>query len=127
MELLPAQPTLLAALASGGRDVFFVLPQVVGDGEPRGVGADENVMRRAYGRVVDEGSHGDVHEGAVTDHRIKEGALTLAGRVVGVLLPEDHRLARPFQMASFERSIHANRSNAEPVVRRQLERWQFAA
>jgi hypothetical protein len=33
----------------------------------------------------------------------------------------------PFVMASFPRSIPANGLNAEPVVRRQLEQWQFAA
>ena len=32
----------------------------------------------------------------------------------------------PFMITSFSRSIPANGLNAEPVVRRQLEQWQFA-
>ena len=76
--------------------MLFVLRQVVGDGEPRRLGADENVVRRAYGRVVDEGSHRDMHEAAVTHDGIEERAASLAVRVVGVLLAEDHKLARAF-------------------------------
>jgi hypothetical protein len=70
------RPSALArtVLSPRGRfphHMLFVLGQVVGDCEPWRFGADENVLARADGRVVDEGSHGDVDEGAVEDDRIE--------------------------------------------------------
>ena len=52
--------------------MLLILGQVVGDGEPRRLGADEDMLGRPDGRIVDQGSQGDMDEGAVADHRIKE-------------------------------------------------------
>jgi hypothetical protein len=47
--------------------MFRVLWQVIGYREPRRLGADEDVPGRTYRRIVDERSHGDVHESADPD------------------------------------------------------------
>ena len=85
------------------------------------------MVRRAYGRVVDEGSHRDMHEAAVTHDGIEERAASLAVCVVGVFLPEDHKLACTFGYGELRALYSRVRLDAEPVVRRQLKQWQFAA
>ena len=104
-----------------------VLRQIVGDGEPRRLGADEDVLARADGRIVDQGAHGDVDEGAVADHRIEQRAARLAARVVAIVVAEIMSLSAPLVMRSLSRAMPANGLNAEPVARRQFEQWQFAA
>ena len=69
-----------------------VLRQIVGDGEPRRLGADEDVLARADGGIVDQGAHGDVNEGAVAHHRIEQRAARLAARVVAVVVAENHEV-----------------------------------
>ena len=65
-----------------------VLRQIVGDGEPRRLRADEDVLARPDGRIVDQGAHGDVDEGAVAHHRIEQRAARLAARVVAIVVAE---------------------------------------
>ena len=67
---------------------------IVGDGEPRRLGADEDVLARADGRIVDQGAHGDVDEGAVAHHRIEQRAARLAARVVAIVVAENHQVVR---------------------------------
>src|SRR5271165_6905659 len=64
----------LVAARSARRDVLFVLRQVVCDGKPLCLGAHENVVSWADGRVVSEGSHDDMHEGPAADDRIEKRA-----------------------------------------------------
>src|SRR5438477_1971225 len=65
------------------------LRQVVGDLEPRRLGADEDVPRRPHGGSVHERSHRDVHIGAVPHHGEEEGATGSTARVVQVFLSDD--------------------------------------
>ena len=56
--------------AGGGSEQLWklvMLRQVVGDGEPRCLGADEDVPARADGRFIHQRSHGDMDEGAIAD------------------------------------------------------------
>ena len=82
----------------------FILRQAVGDGEPWRLGTNEDVRGRTDGRIIDKGSHGDVNEGAVADHRIKQRAAPIAVRVVVIGVAKDHELV----LASAE---------AQPVAR----------
>jgi hypothetical protein len=66
--------------------MLFVLRQAVGDREPGRLGADEDVSVRPDARIVDQRAHGDVNEGPVTDHRIKDRAADCAVGVVSVLV-----------------------------------------
>ena len=81
-----------AAGGCGGLRMRGVLRQIVGDGEPRRLGADEDVLARADGRIVDQGAHGDVNEGAVAHDRIEQRAARLAVRVVAVFVAKDHEV-----------------------------------
>ena len=85
------------------------------------------MLARADRGIVDEGSHRDMHEGAIADDRIEQRTAELAVRIVGFSRPNRMRSPSPFVMASFLRSMPANGLNAEPVVRRQFEQWQFMA
>jgi hypothetical protein len=64
----------IAQLGRGWPLDGFVSGQVVGDCEPRCLGADEDVLGRADSRIVDESSHGDVDKLAVADDRVEERA-----------------------------------------------------
>lgn len=107
--------------------MLWVLGQVVGDCEPSRLGADEDVLGRADGRIVDEASHGDVDEGAVADDRIQERAADLQRVSWPLSSPKIMRLSSPLVIPIFSRSMPANGLKAEPVARRQFEQWQFAA
>ena len=50
-----------------------VLRQIVGDGEPRRLGADEDVLARPDGRRVDERPERDVHVLAAAESGLLEG------------------------------------------------------
>jgi hypothetical protein len=52
--------------------MLLVLGQVVGDGEPGRLGADEYVLGRTDTLVVNESSHGDMDKGALADDGIEE-------------------------------------------------------
>src|SRR5271166_1444223 len=82
----------LAAPRSGWRNVLLVPRQVVGDRKPRRFGADENMVRRPYGRIVDESSHGDVNEGPFADDRKEQRAADPAMGIVRVFFAEVHKL-----------------------------------
>src|SRR4051794_5131825 len=64
----------------------LVLGQVVGDGEPGRLGADEDVMGGPDGRLVRQPTHRDVDVLAVADQRIEEGT---AAPAVGVVRLRD--------------------------------------
>src|SRR5215813_6625190 len=72
--------------------MLLVLRQVVSDGEPRRLGADEDVPAGADGRTVDQGAHGNVDIRAVTHHRIEQRSAGLAVRVVGLVVAVDQEL-----------------------------------
>jgi hypothetical protein len=69
--------------------VLLELGQVVGDLEPRGLRADEDVLRRPDARRVRERAQRDVHVGAVPHHREEEGSAPSAARVVQVVVADD--------------------------------------
>jgi hypothetical protein len=50
---------------------LLVLRQVIRDGEPWRLGADENMLGRTNARIVDESSHGHVDERAGADQRVE--------------------------------------------------------
>jgi len=81
----------------------LVLRQVVGDGEPGRLGADEDVVGRPDGRLVDQGSQRDVDVLAVADQRIEEGAARPAVGVVRLLdvAAEDQQLVVPLGDGEF--------------------------
>ena len=62
--------------------------QVVGDLEPRRLGADEDVLRRTDGGNIDQRTHGDVHIRTVPHHGEEEGAARRAARVVEIFFAE---------------------------------------
>jgi hypothetical protein len=68
------------------------LGQVISDGEPWRLGADEYVLGRTDTRVVNESSHGDMDKGTLADDGIEERPANPAMRVVGVFVAEDHEL-----------------------------------
>lgn len=107
--------------------MLLILRQVIGDGEPARLRTDEDVLGWTNGWVVDERSHGDMDVGAVAHERIKQGAALAAMRVVAALVAEDQEFVLAFGEEKLSRSIPAKGLNAEPVVRRQSEQWQFAA
>jgi hypothetical protein len=112
----------------GNPHMLFILGQVVCNCEPPRLGADEDMRGRTDGRIVDEGSHGDVDEGAVADDRIKERAAHFLQRVsLPFSSPKIMRLSWPLVMPSLSRSMPAKGLKAAPVARRQFEQWQFAA
>src|SRR5713101_666968 len=82
----------LAAGRSGWRHMLCVLRQVVGDGEPRRLGADEDVPARTDAGVVQKASQGDMDEGAVADDRIEQRAAAPAVRVVSVVVALDQEI-----------------------------------
>src|SRR5437773_5758625 len=65
------------------------LRQVVGDLEPRRLGADEDVPRRPNSGSVHERSHRDVHVGALPHHGEEQRATRSTPRVVQVFLSDD--------------------------------------
>ena len=69
--------------------MLFVLGQIVGDREPGRLGADEDVLGRADGRIVEQCSHGNVEKSAVADDRKEERTAQLAARVVAVFVAKD--------------------------------------
>src|SRR6266852_473109 len=87
------------------------LRQAVGDGEPRRLGADEDVRGRTDGRIIDKGSHGDVDEGAVADGRIEQRAAPITVRVVVIGVAKDHELVLAL-------------AEAQPVARNAGERLE---
>ena len=107
--------------------MLCVLRQVVGDGEPRRLGADEDVLGRADGRIVDQNTHGDVDEGAVANDRIRYEPHSLQRTSLPFSSPKTKKLSSPLVMSSLSRSMPANGLKADPVVRRQFEQWQFMA
>src|SRR6185295_3502330 len=74
-----------------GRRVLLELGQVVGDLEPRRLGADEDVLRRPHAGLVDERAERDVNVLAVPHDRIEERAARRATRVVELLLTVDEQ------------------------------------
>src|ERR1700736_4287978 len=72
--------------------MLFILRQVVGDREPRCLGADENMFGRADGRTVDESSHGNVNKGAGADQRVEERAAHLTVRIVTIFIAKNHEI-----------------------------------
>ena len=68
-----------------------VLGQAVGNGEPRRLGPDENMLGRTDGRAVDERSHGDVNKGAGTNHGKEQRTACLAMRIIPVCLAVSQR------------------------------------
>src|SRR5215468_10457585 len=81
----PARKPVILSLC---RNMPFILRQVVGDGEPRRLGADEDMRRRPDRRIVDQRSHCDMHIGAVPDDGVKQRSARLAARVIPVLVAE---------------------------------------
>src|SRR5271170_6392293 len=69
--------------------MLFILRQVVADREPWRLGGNENMFAWAYGRIVNEGSHGHVDEVAVANDRVEQRAAHLAARVVSALFTKD--------------------------------------
>src|SRR5262245_47658963 len=69
-----------------------VLRQVVGDREPRRLGADKDMLRRSNGWIVEQRPHRNVNEGAGSNHRVKQRAAHFAVRVVTLLVAEDHEV-----------------------------------
>jgi hypothetical protein len=79
--------------SSGTRHhMLLVLGQVISDGEPWRLEADEHVPGRTDTRVVNESSHGDLDKGALADDGIEERPANPAMRVVAVFVAEDHEL-----------------------------------
>ena len=72
--------------------MLFILGQVVCNCEPPRLGADEDMRGRTDGRIVDEGSHSDVDEGAVADDRIKERAAHFTACVVAIFVAKDQEV-----------------------------------
>ena len=81
--------------------MLFILRQVVGDREPRRLGADEDVPARADAGIVQKASQGDVDEGAVADHRIEQRAAPPAVRVIGVFFALDKEIILALGEAEF--------------------------
>jgi hypothetical protein len=112
----------MASLSSGmSHHMLLVLGQVVGDGEPGRLGADEYVLGRTDSRLVNESSHGDMDKDALADGGKEERPANPAMRVVAVFVAEDQELVFARVTANLSRSIPANGLKAEPVVRRQSE------
>ncbi len=105
----------------------LILREVVGDGEPGRLRADEDVPGGTDGRGVDEGTHRDVDVGAVADQGVEEGAALAAVGVVRLVAAVDQQAVGSLRDGELVLSIPANGLNAEPVVRRQFEQWQFMA
>src|SRR5262245_28865067 len=86
-----------SALASGASDrvsamnVFLILGQVVGDREPRRLGAYEDVLARADAGRVDQRAEQDVHECAVAHDGVEERATHGAAHVARVWLAVDEQ------------------------------------
>ena len=73
--------------------------------------------RRADGRVVDEGAHGDVDEGAVADDASRAASRTAWQRASWPFSsPKIMSWSAPLVMRSLSRSMPANGLNAEPVA-----------
>ena len=51
--------------------MLFELGQLIRDFEPPRFGADEDMFARANGRIVDERTHSDMNEGAITNSSAK--------------------------------------------------------
>ncbi len=76
--------------------MLLVLGKIVGDGEPRRLGANEDMRPRADGGIIDEGSHGDMGEGTIADDRIEQRAAQVAVRVVGIRFANGHEVVLAF-------------------------------
>src|ERR1700682_1845311 len=72
--------------------MLFVLRKIVGNCEPPRLGADEDVLGRADGRIVHESPHGDMDKCAIPDDRIEQRAAYLAVRIVAVFVAKDHEV-----------------------------------
>ena len=59
----------------------------------------------ADGRLVDQGSHGDVNKRTVSNQRVEQGAARFTVSVVSVLIAEDHKIVLAFgdfQLIAFD-------------------------
>src|SRR5262245_65918806 len=86
---------------------LFVLREIVCNREPRSLGADEDVRRRANRRIVEERSHSDVDETAITDDGVQERTAGFAVSVMVVLRTEDKQVCGTLgdgQLAAFDSS-----------------------
>jgi hypothetical protein len=59
------------------------------------------VLGRAGGRIVNEGSHGDVDKRAVAHHRVEQGAAHLAACVVAAFVADGHEFVAAAGDAQF--------------------------
>ena len=70
----------------------LALGQVIGDGEPGRLGADEYVLGRTDSRVVNESSHGDMDKGALADDGIRERPANPTMGIIAVFVAENHEI-----------------------------------
>ena len=102
-------------------NVTFVLGQVIGNCEPLRLGADEDMLARADGRIIDKGTHGDVDEGAVADDRIEQRAAHLTVCIVAGFIAKDHEVVLALgdvQLVALEASERLEgRASRPPAVR----------
>ncbi len=66
--------------------------KIVGNLEPRRLGADEDVLRRPNGRIVDQSPHGDVNVRSVPNDGEHQGATEFAVGVVAALFAVDQEV-----------------------------------
>src|SRR5262245_27798777 len=72
--------------------MLLMLGQIVGNGKPRCLGADEDVPAGPDGWAVDQRAHGDMDPGAVAHHRVEQRTARPAVRVVRLVAAVDQEL-----------------------------------
>jgi hypothetical protein len=72
-----------------------MLRKIVGDGEPRRLGANEDVRRGADGGLITESAERHMNVPALANQGVQEGAALGASGVMGEFLPEDEQVSGP--------------------------------
>jgi hypothetical protein len=97
------------------------LREIIGDLEPRCLGADEDMRRGPNAGGVRERAHRDVHVRAPRTTEKSREPHTPQRVSFNLSSPTTSSASRPSVSSSFSRSMPANGLNAEPVAARQRE------
>lgn len=93
-DIAAASPDHRSSYTPGCR-VLVKLRQIVGDREPRRLGANENMFAWLYRRSIDQRSHGDVSISTVANNGVDQRSAYFAVRVIAIFFTEDHEVVLP--------------------------------